>query len=500
MKDIYFIQKVEESILNFTSIIQTLVTLSLAPLKSYQDKPDKLVFKGFLKEPLTSADNIVINATKDGKLLQIGTLKLKAAQTLIELDLTDFFMTEDRLPESLTLTFNNDSAKLWEVDKSYPIFSPRIEVHFNNLKTNSRFQDELKSLIQQLKPKGVVVFPPNIDWNSPLFQRPQQLSIAFAKNNYLTFYCTPSIKYDKYPQGFTKLDEMLYIANVPMASYNAIKKPIVIVNNPINVNNLLLIEEPFLVFDYIDEISIFCLYNQKMETAYNHLTKEADLIIATAENLLSSIQKKRKDAVLCPNGVDFEHFSKAQKALTVPESLQTLLKKNQPIIGYYGAMANWVDYELIKLLAQERKDYQILLIGHNYDGSIDKSGILEFNNIHYLGSKPYQELPQYLSHIDVATIPFLINDITLATNPIKMYEYMAGGKPVVTTGLPECINLKEILSSINYQEFLSNIDLALELINSSQFASESIERAKLNTWDIRAKQLISLFEENLKSR
>ena len=145
---------------------------------------------------------------------------------------------------------------------------------------------------------------------------------------------------------------------------------------------------------------------------------------------------------------------------------------------------------MITFLATKRPNYDIVLIGPNYDGSIGEHNIKRFKNLHVLGPKNYTDLPSYLYYFDVAIIPFKINKITQSTSPIKLFEYMAGGKPIVTTALHECKKYKSVLWAKEYEEFVSQIDRALLLKQDHYCQSILKQEALANTWDTRVESIV----------
>ena len=112
-------------------------------------------------------------------------------------------------------------------------------------------------------------------------------------------------------------------------------------------------------------------------------------------------------------------------------------------------------------------------------------------NVHYLGHKNYQILPHYLHGFSVATIPFLINQTTVSTNPIKLFEYMAGKKPIVTTALPECQAYKAVLWSQDQNAYLENLGKALKLSQDKAYLSLLKAEARENSWDKRIRQIVN---------
>ena len=147
------------------------------------------------------------------------------------------------------------------------------------------------------------------------------------------------------------------------------------------------------------------------------------------------------------------------------------------------------NYQLVNKLAKNT-DYGIILIGQDYDKTLEKSKVLKNNNVYYLGRKDYTELPKYGCNVDVLVIPFLINDITEATSPVKIFEYMAMQKPIVTTDLPECRQYKSVLISKSHEDFIKNIEKAINLKEDNKYIKVEINEAKENDWKEKAASLI----------
>ena len=158
-------------------------------------------------------------------------------------------------------------------------------------------------------------------------------------------------------------------------------------------------------------------------------------------------------------------------------------------MGYYGALAAWFDYELLKKIDASGK-YQVVLFGIKYDDSFDRSGVENCKNVHFLGAKDYRILQNYAARIDILTIPFLINDITKATSPVKLFEYMALNKPIVTTDMDECRKYQSVLIGHTHEEFLEMLDRAMALREDSEYISLLNKEALENTWKEKAKSIL----------
>ncbi|BAI60308.1 conserved hypothetical protein [Methanocella paludicola SANAE] len=346
------------------------------------------------------------------------------------------------------------------------------------------------------KIKGIIVYPPTVDWNIPLFQRPQQLALELSKSGYLFFFSTGKNLYDRV-DGFRKINDNCYVTNQYDLVIKELPKFILLLSS---TNLGVLLEDvarmkgkATVVYDYIDEIHRD-ISKENVDHAFKrheYMKRHADVFIATADNLYNEALKDRpKDTYLIPNGVDYDHFHVQRNPANVPLDLAPILEKKKPVIGYYGALASWFDYELIKKAAETRTDLEFVLIGWDYDGSLYKQGLDQYRNIHYLGIKDYSILPQYAVWFDVATIPFVLNKITESTSPIKVFEYMALGTPIVTTNLRECRKYRSVLIGKDQGDFLRQLDEALRLRDDTGYKALLDKEAKENTWDKRAAEIV----------
>jgi len=158
----------------------------------------------------------------------------------------------------------------------------------------------------------------------------------------------------------------------------------------------------------------------------------ADLVLTTSESLQSAKRGVRPDAVLVRHGVDFDHFSSAwRQRLESPPDVSSIPK---PIFGFFGLIQHWVDIQLLARVARLRPDYSFVLIGECRTG-ID--ALRSLPNVHVLGRRHYSSLPAYCAAFDAGLLPFKADALTRHVNPIKMYEYLAAGLPIVSTSLPE---------------------------------------------------------------
>ncbi|HYS09493.1 MAG TPA: glycosyltransferase [Myxococcales bacterium] len=191
--------------------------------------------------------------------------------------------------------------------------------------------------------------------------------------------------------------------------------------------------ESLVVYHCVDEFSAFSdAPAQEIRELERRLLLKADVAICSSEKLRADKARVNPNAHLVQHGVDLEHFAKAfHPATTIPDDLKNA---PGPIIGFWGLLADWVDLQLIRHVADAFSGGTVVLLGNS---TTDLKPLDGARNIRMLGRKPYADLPRYAKAFDVALMPFRVNELTLAANPLKVREYLAAGLPVVSTAIPE---------------------------------------------------------------
>lgn len=203
------------------------------------------------------------------------------------------------------------------------------------------------------------------------------------------------------------------------------------------------------LYDCMDLHSGFATVRQPMVAQEEALLSASDVVIASSGVLEQHALRKRDDVLVLRNACDFEHFAKTERA-----------NNARPVIGYYGAISDWFDSALVAELASRRPDWEFVLVGSTYNG--DLSRLAKLPNVSLPGEESYHALPEVLGRFDVAIIPFKRMPLTEATNPVKVYEMLAAGKPVVSVPLPEVAALAPLVRlASNATEFEQAIAEAL---------------------------------------
>lgn len=363
---------------------------------------------------------------------------------------------------------------------------------FDRDQSRQNFQETDKQQVlrivkaHQKKVKGVVVYFPTHDWGF-MFQRPQQIARHFAQEGYLFFYGTKNETADNVA-NFQQVEENLILFSVPPETFQILEKPILYLGSAWFASLLPLYNKATLIYDHYDSLK---MSSGRIE---DHITllEQADLVLVSSKDLITEAKTHRSEILFVPNAVDYKFVvsCKSPDKSSLPEDLARILERKKPIIGFVGALAEWCDYELMIQSANTNPQWEFLYIGSDYDGSVNKTELLNQSNVSWIGPKPYQELFQYLWEFDVATIPFKINEMTIAMNPVKLFEYFACQKPVVTTPLPECQHYPEVLIARDTLEFSNQIQKALELATLPGFQSRMDQLAKQNTWKDRVKVIL----------
>ncbi len=215
------------------------------------------------------------------------------------------------------------------------------------------------------------------------------------------------------------------------------------------------------------------------------LILKSDAVIVCSDRLRHSKLKQGIVPSLVTHGVDVDHFRKACDPETgVPADIAAIWK---PIVGFFGLIEDWVDLDLIGYLARERPWWSFVLIGKLVR---DDSPVRGLANVHLLGRKDYRELPAYAKAFDAAILPFVINELTLASNPLKLREYLAAGVPVVSSAIPEAERLRGLVQIASTpQEFLRELDHRIGN------GTPRVERLRIShamdaeTWDHKVEEL-----------
>lgn len=242
--------------------------------------------------------------------------------------------------------------------------------------------------------------------------------------------------------------------------------------------------ESAVVYHCVDENSGFTGTDKNaIRSLEQQLMERSDCVFVSSDVLLNTKRRHNRNTFLVTHGVDVSHFRKACETTTeVPDEIRALKK---PVIGFFGLIADWVDLALIRFLATSQPDWNLVLIGKVVTSLAAIDGLA---NVHLFGQKPYASLPGYAKAFDVALMPFVMNELTLAANPLKIREYLAAGLPVVSSAIPEAEKLKGVLHvARDHNEFRTIIQQILASGRTGP-QMEISQQMDLESWDAKVEE------------
>jgi UDP-galactopyranose mutase len=235
------------------------------------------------------------------------------------------------------------------------------------------------------------------------------------------------------------------------------------------------------VYDCMDELSHFLNAPPELKAREQELFRIADVVFTGGISLYEAKQKQHPNVFAFPSSIDVPHFAKAREPQPDPVDQASIPR---PRAGFIGVIDERLDIALVDEIARLRPDVHFLLIGPVV--KIDPANLPQAANLHYLGGKQYAELPGYLSHWDVALMPFAINDATKFISPTKTPEYLAAGRPVVSTPIRDVVRGygEEGLVAIaaDAQSFVEAIDRALQPAPEA-WREAVAQKLAISSWD-----------------
>ena len=234
------------------------------------------------------------------------------------------------------------------------------------------------------------------------------------------------------------------------------------------------------VYDCMDELAQFRFAPPSLREREQLLISKADVVFTGGYQLYQSKSRYHSNVHFYGCGVDAEHFSRALRPET--EAPADVAKLSRPIFGYFGVIDERLDYALLAQIAQAMPDASIVMVGPL--AKVEQDSLPNFPNLHWLGQRAYTDLPALVKSFDVCLMPFALNDATQYINPTKTLEYMAAGKPVVSTAVPDVLHhFAPIVDvALTAEEFIAAIQRAARSPRA-ELIEQGIDRANRASWD-----------------
>ena len=372
---------------------------------------------------------------------------------------------------------------------------------------------QIRAMAVAREGKADILILPIIDWHFRI-QRPQHIARCLGAMGHRVFYLATTFIPNPDTPGFTVLSspaDNVFVcqlhcpepqpsigkSNCSPETSRALASSIDVLRREMNVEAYVtLAQHPFwqpisrslqgtvTVYDCMDHHAGFSGAGDAVATNEVKLFEESDLVVTTSEALSEKVGAHVQNAIV-RNAGQIDHFSRRPTSLA--------LEPTRPLVGYYGAIASWFDMELVVAMARRFPEWDFLLVGDTLESETREARSLA--NVRFTGEIGYEELPRYLYAFDVCLIPFQITELTRCTDPVKIYEYLSAGKPVVATAMQELKRLGDLVYlAENEDEFALQLERAMKDRDNEALAHQRAEWARQQTWEIRTRDLWSAIE------
>lgn len=323
------------------------------------------------------------------------------------------------------------------------------------------------------EPRAVVYLPTWARWDV-MRQRPQYLLEAFAAAGHPVYFVDPRTSATEVRDGVTIVPDLRSVPGSGVILYVHFAPLQVLFDR---------FDDPVVVYDLLDDLSIYDADEQGMpnerRVASHHpaVVSRADVMLVSNPTLQERHSGERSDLVLVENGVDLDRFrTPASKPADLPDG-------NRPIVGYHGAVAPWLDFELLAETIAALPDHDFVFVGP-VDGRAAEAvaALGRLPNVHLLGERSPDDMPAYVQAFDVSIVPFVVDDMTAGVSPLKMYESLATGTPVVATELPSCLDEPAVLTAAGPAGFSAGIVAAADSAGDREWAAQADRSASAADW------------------
>lgn len=357
----------------------------------------------------------------------------------------------------------------------------------------------------------------HLRWNF-VYQRPQHLMSRFAKHARVFFFeeavfdapsqyneiledpdtgvcvVTPHIT----PDTENRTEALRHLLQMFMAAMH-IKDHIAWYYTPLSLEFSDHLKPELTVYDCMDELSSFKFALPAIKNWEKKLFAKADIVFTGGMHLYEAKKNFHSNIFGIPSGIDVDHFNKARKFVKDPDDQSAI---PHPRVGFYGVVDERFNIELLRSVADKSPDWHFIIIGPT--AKIDPASLPQRGNIHFIGMRDYKDLPDYLAGWDVAMMPFELNEATKYISPTKTPEFLAAGKPVVSTSIHDVIHPygdKKLVSIADTpDEFIAAIEQYLSTERSKQWTKEVDVLLKTMSWDDIADRMGELMNKTINNK
>jgi UDP-galactopyranose mutase len=254
-----------------------------------------------------------------------------------------------------------------------------------------------------------------------------------------------------------------------------------------------------IIYDCMDELSAFKSPPKRIKETENYLLSRADLVFTGGQSLYNAKKHLHPNVHAFPSSIDKSHFYKARTSNSDPEDQSSI---PHPRFGFYGVIDERFDIALVDKISELRPDWHFIFIGPVV--KINKAKLPGKQNVHFVGRKEYDKLPDYLSGWDIAILPFALNEATRYISPTKTPEYLAGGKPVISTSIADVVNPYGIQGLVaiadTAEDFIMEAEKILASKNNEEWLSKVDHFLSGNSWNKTWQEMCALIDQALEKK
>lgn len=366
-------------------------------------------------------------------------------------------------------------------------------------------------------PKDLVCFS-HLRWNF-VYQRPQHLLSRFAKKFRVFFIEEPLWQESADTLQLTLTDENVFVVIPQLQSgenshsiddriYSLIsrlfqqleiRRFVAWYYTPMALSFSEKFKPEITIYDCMDELSAFKFAPPQLKELEAALMKKADVVFTGGHSLYEAKKDKHPNIHPFPSSIDKDHFNRARLNTSEPADQKSI---PHPRFGFYGVIDERMDIQLIGEVAEQKPDWHFVIIGPVV--KIDPATLPRHSNIHYLGGKSYNELPSYLGGWDIAIIPFALNESTRFISPTKTPEYLAGGKPVISTSIRDVVNPYATQELVHIADdpskFIAAATSELKTTDKSSWLKKTDQFLANVSWDKTWKKMMDLIHDCVHSK
>ncbi|MGI6578284.1 MAG: glycosyltransferase [Eubacteriales bacterium] len=359
-----------------------------------------------------------------------------------------------------------------------------------------------QQVMGRIKDAEILYFEPPVTLIAPFKDKEASPRLSAYKNDgtkpisNITVYAMPPVMpfYNKY-RSINKINQRRLASFVKSKmKEHGFENPILWVYHPSSVDAVDHIPHSSLIYDCVDRHAgypglIDPAVVNKMES---QLAAKSNVVFATAKGLHDTLSQYNENTYLIPNGANYELFSRVDDpALPIPDDLFNIRK---PVLGFSGALQECINYDYVAYAAKLHPEWSFVFIGSPLPG-VDLSVLKGLPNIHLLGRKNYKDMVNYLAYFDVCLNIFKSGDLAKDVSPLKFYEYLATGKPIVSTPQPEqVLEYSDVVYIASTpEEFVEKCAVAIKE-KSNWHTSRRRELGKASSWDSRVDEMRQILQ------